>query len=682
MQSSASQDFLTNLTRRSDIALALLLVAIIAMMILPMPTLIMDILIALNMSIAILLMMLGIYISHPLAISSFPSILLLTTLFRLSLSIATTRLILLEADAGHIIQTFGEFVVGGNLIVGLVVFLIITIVQFIVITKGSERIAEVSARFSLDAMPGKQMSIDSDMRAGLITLADARHRRSNLEKESQLYGSLDGAMKFVKGDAIAGLIIIMVNIIGGIAIGTMQRGMPMGEAVELYSILTIGDGLVSQIPALFISITAGIIVTRVRGEDDNNLGSDIGSQMLAQPSALLAAAGIVGAMGLVPGFPTMVFFFLAILLGFTGMALRKVQNQMEFADAEITTVIGQQDNSKMALASSSETHAALEDMQPLSPALVELPAQAKNLFSLDTLNQDFMRIRRDFYQDMGVPLPGISLRISSQLNDDSYRISIRGVPVAQGNLKPVSVTATTTALPTPPSDKATADLVASGTRPTPDNVQAISLHLAYVLRKHASEFIGIQEMHTLYTKLEQSSYTELVREVQRAVNTPKTVDVFRRLLNEGISIRDLRQILGTLVEFGEIEKDTSMLAERVRISLKRQLSYTFTNGTGVLPVYMFAPETEKLLQNSLRQTPNGVFFALNPEATEQFTKTLRELETEHAKDKVRPVILTNLELRRHIRRHLETSFPDLPVISVQELTTSISLNPIGEIRLT
>lgn len=677
MQSSASQEFLTNLTRRSDIALALLLVAIIAMMILPMPTLVMDMLIALNMSIAILLMMLGIYISHPLAISSFPSILLLTTLFRLSLGIATTRLILLEGDAGHIVQTFGEFVVGGNLIVGLVVFLIITIVQFIVITKGSERIAEVSARFSLDAMPGKQMSIDSDMRAGLITLADARHRRSNLEKESQLYGALDGAMKFVKGDAIAGLIIILVNILGGITIGTMQRGMAMGEAVELYSILTIGDGLVSQIPALFISITAGIIVTRVRGEDDNNLGSDIGGQILAQPSALLAAAGIVGAMGLVPGFPTIVFFFLAILLGFTGMALRKVQNQMEFADAEITTVIGQQDSSKMALAN-SDTPAALEDMQPLSPALVELPAQAKNLFSLDTLNQDFMRIRREFYQDMGVPLPGISLRIASQLNDDTYRISIRGVPVAQGNLKPTNATA----LPTPPSDKMAADLVASGTRPTPDNIQAISFHLAYVLRKHASEFIGIQEMHTLYNKLEQASYTELVREVQRAVNTPKTVDVFRRLLNEGISIRDLRQILGTLVEFGEMEKDTSMLAERVRISLKRQLSYTFTNGTGVLPVYMFAPETEKLLQNSLRQTPNGVFFALNPEATEQFTNALRELETEHAKDNVRPVILTNLELRRHIRRHLETSFPDLPVISVQELTTSISLNPIGEIRLT
>jgi type III secretion protein V len=684
MQSSQSQDLLNSLTKRSDVVLALLLVAIISMMILPMPTLVMDMLIALNMTIAILLMMLGIYIPHPLAISSFPSILLLTTLFRLSLSIATTRLILLEADAGHIIQTFGEFVVGGNLIVGLVVFLIITIVQFIVITKGSERIAEVSARFSLDAMPGKQMSIDSDMRAGLITLVDARKRRSNLEKESQLYGALDGAMKFVKGDAIAGLIIIMVNIIGGLSIGTMQRGMAMGDALELYSILTIGDGLVSQIPALFISITAGIIVTRVRGEDDANLGSDIGGQILAQPSALLGAAGIVAAMGLIPGFPTVIFLFLGILLGVTGMALRKVQHQMAFSDAEITTVIGQQEAGGAAaqLAGGSDAKAALEDMQPLSPALVELPAQAKNLFSMDTLNLEFVRIRREFYQDMGVPLPGISVRLSSRLSNDNYQISIRGIPVAQGNLQPTSANTTGVELAKPATDKAGSDMVAGGTRPAPDNIQAISRHLAYILRKHASEFIGIQEIHTLYSKLEQSSYAELVREVQRAVTTPKTVDVFRRLLNEGVSIRDLRQILGTLVEFGEAEKDTSMLAERVRVGLKRQLSYTFTNGTGVLPVYMFAPETEKLLQNSLRQTPNGVFFALAPEATERFANTLRELESEHAKDKVRPVILTNMELRRHIRRHLENSYPELPVISVQELTSSVSLNPAGEIRLT
>lgn len=689
MQSTQAQDLLNALTRRSDVAVAMLLVAIIFMMILPMPTLLIDTLIGLNMGIAILLLMLAIYISHPLAFSSFPSVLLLSTLFRLSLSIATTRLILLEADAGQIIQTFGEFVVGGNLIVGLVVFLIITIVQFIVITKGSERIAEVSARFSLDAMPGKQMSIDSDLRAGVITLAEARHRRETLEKESQLYGAMDGAMKFVKGDAIAGLIIILVNILGGLAIGTMQRGMAMGDALQVYSILTIGDGLVAQIPALFISITAGIIVTRVRVEDDSNLGGDIGKQILGQPAALLAASGIVAAMGLVPGFPTPVFFFLGILLGITGFALYKVQNRIDFADAEVTTIIGQEGITKPEQLTGTDAKMALEDMQPLSPVLVELPVQAKDLFSLEALNQEFVRIRREFYLDMGVPLPGISMRRIEQMENGAYRISVRGIPVAQGQLQTVNTTNadnTQAAVTAAEPEQAGNELVTGKTavpRQTSGNISNISSHLAYILRKHASEFIGIQEIHTLYSKLEQAGYLELVREIQKAVTTPKVVDIFRRLLDEGISIRDLRQILGTLIEYGETEKDTAMLTERVRMGLKRQLAYTFTNGTGVLPVYLFAPETEKALQNSLRQTPNGTFFALSPDDARKLADTLRELEEKHAKNDVRPVILSNLDLRRHIRRHVETaiSMPDLPVLSVQELTSNISLQPVGEIRL-
>jgi type III secretion protein V len=683
MQSGQTQALLTSLTRRSDVALALLLVAIITMMILPMPTLLLDLLIGLNMGIAILLLMISIYIPTPLAFASFPSILLLTTLFRLSLGIASTRLILLEADAGHIIQTFGEFVVGGSLIVGLVVFLIITIVQFVVITKGSERIAEVSARFSLDAMPGKQMSIDSDMRAGVITLAEARSRRENLSLESKLFGSMDGAMKFVKGDAIAGLIIIVVNLIGGLSIGTLQNGMSMGDAVQLYSILTIGDGLVTQIPALFISITSGIIVSRVTVGEDSNLGSDIGKQLLAQPNALLAAAGIVSVMGAVPGFPTTVFLFLGLLLGFTGMALRKVQNRMEFAAAEVTTVIGQEETGDAAQLANSNSKQALEDMRPLSPVLVELPAQAKTLFSPDLLNQGFIQLRRNFYLDLGIPIPGISLRLSTPLDADTYRISIRGIPVAQGKLN-MPRSGQLPAEIAPPANTTSAELVAgtpTANRDVPDNIQAINNHLAYLLRKHASEFIGIQEVHTLYSKLEQAGYLELVREAQRAVNTTKTVDVLRRLLTEGISIRDLRQVLETLVEYGEAEKDTGMLAERVRISLKRQISYAFTNGTGVLPVYMFAPETEKLLQSNLRQTPAGVFFALSPEVTQQFANTLRELEAQHSGDSVRPVILTGMELRRHVRRHIENNFSGLPVLSIPELTSNISLNPVGEIRL-
>ncbi|MEL6773915.1 MAG: flagellar biosynthesis protein FlhA, partial [Pseudomonadota bacterium] len=298
---------LNTLAKRNDVVLAFLLIAIVFMMILPLPTELVDLLIGINLTLAAVLLMVAVYLSDVLKLSAFPSILLLTTLFRLALSITTTRLILLQADAGQIVETFGNFVVQGNLVVGSVIFLILTIVNFMVITKGSERVAEVAARFSLDAMPGKQMSIDSDMRAGLIEMDEAKVRRGKLEKESQLYGAMDGAMKFVKGDAIAGLIIIAVNLIGGIIIGTTQRGMTTAEALDRYAILTIGDGLVSQIPALFISITAGFIVTRVSSEDSQDLGNDIGGQLVGEPRALMIAGGILFGFALVPGFPTVVF---------------------------------------------------------------------------------------------------------------------------------------------------------------------------------------------------------------------------------------------------------------------------------------------------------------------------------------------------------------------------------------
>ena len=663
---------------------SLLVVLIVLLIILPLPAWLLDMMFILNLSISFIILLISMNIHDALQFSLFPSILLITTLFRLALNISSTRLILIENGyAGEVVKTFGDCVIRGNPFVGLVIFLIIVVVQFIVISKGSERVAEVSARFTLDAMPGKQMSIDSDMRAGVITLAEARHRRENLTLESRLFGSMDGAMKFVKGDAIAGLIIILVNIIGGLSIGTLQNGMAMSDALQLYAILTIGDGLVAQIPALFIAITSGIIVSRVKVDDDSNLGSDIGKQLLGQPSALISAAGIVAAMGLVPGFPTTVFLFLGILLAITGFALRKAQNRMEFAASEVTTVMGQEvANTDSSAVPDKNT---LEDMHPLSPVLVELPTQARALFSPEILSQRFTLLRREFYLDLGVPIPGISLRIVNSLAADAYRISIRGVPVAQGVLKTQRGTTSNTELPSETAAATGAELTTSNlanARETPDNLQSIHNHLAYLLRKHAAEFIGIQEIHTLYAKLEQAGYLELVREAQRATNSTKTADVLRRLLNEGVSVRDLRQILETLVEFGEAEKDTGMLTERVRISLKRQISYSFTNGTGVLPVYMFAPETEKLLQNNLRQTPTGVFFALPPEVAQQFTNTLQELEAQHSSNTVRPVILTGLELRRHVRRHLESTFGHIPVLSVQELTSTISLNPMGEIRLT
>lgn len=683
MQSAQAQSFLHKITRRSDLALAVLLVMVIFMMIMPLPTIVIDTLIAFNMSLAIIMLMLGIYLPSPLSFSSFPSVLLLSTLFRLSLSIATTRVILSEGEAGHIIQTFGEFVVAGNMVVGIVVFLIITIVQFIVITKGSERIAEVSARFSLDAMPGKQMSIDSDLRAGVISMADARKRRSNLEKESQLFGSMDGAMKFVKGDAIAGLIIIMVNIIGGIAIGSFQRGMPIGESMQLYSLLTIGDGLVSQIPALFVSITSGIIVSRVTVDEESNLGEDIGRQLLGQPNALLIGAAVVTLMGLIPGFPTIVFFFLGGILGLTGFLLKRVQNRFEFGEDDEVQVIGNQRTADLLAGGGGTEFDASEGMQPIAAVLVELPESARANMPLPELNTSFAAIREDFYKDLGVGLDGISISISKLIEDDNYRISVHGIPVGQGQL---GIKQPLLAQPDP-------SLVGQNSLPQVlsrgldklNPTQILTRHVSYILRKQAPEFIGVQEVHALMGKLEAAGYATLVQEAQRSVNKTRMVDILRRLLGEGISIRDMRQILGTLVEFGEAEKDNGVLTERVRIGMRRQLSYTYTNGTGRLPVYLFDPESEKLAQSSIRQTPAGVHLALNPDANRNLSNNLRRLEESNRQlisEGPRPVILTSFELRRHLRTHLAAEFPDIPIMSLPELTPNVAVQPVGEVRLT
>ncbi|MGB0846211.1 MAG: type III secretion system export apparatus subunit SctV, partial [Thiolinea sp.] len=679
MASKQEPNFLARLALRSDVAVAVLLVTIIFMMILPLPTLLIDILISMNMGLAIILLMLAVYLPSPLAFSTFPSVLLLSTLFRLALSISTTRLILTEADAGQIVQTFGEFVVGGNMIVGLVVFLIITIVQFIVITKGSERIAEVSARFSLDAMPGKQMSIDSDLRAGVISMIDAHTRRTKLEKESQLFGSMDGAMKFVKGDAIAGLIIIIVNIIGGISIGAFQRGMEIGDAMEVYSILTIGDGLVSQIPALFVSITAGIIVSRVTVDDDTNLGEDIGNQLMGQPNALMIAAAVVTLMGMIPGFPTIVFFFLGGVLGLTGFLLRRVRTRLDFAEIEEVTVVGHESADKIASGSGGALETKpVEDMQPLASVFVELPAANRQALSLPELNDSFTTMRQKLLTDLGVPLDGISMSLSSQIAEDSYQVSIHGIPVGRGRL---GITQPLTLQQTDPQSASSDSMPASllpGEAQTLTPTEILTRHVSYLLNRHAEEFIGIQEVHTLLGKLESAGYATLVQEAQRAVTNTRIVDILKRLLNESISIRDMRQILGTLVEHGENEKDNAMLTEQVRISLKRQLSYTFTNGTGRLPVYMLDPESEKLIQGSIRQTPAGIHLALPPETAQILAQSLRNLEAQHANPAAgepRPVILTSLDLRRHLRSHLQGDLAAIPVLSLPELVPTVAVQP-------
>ncbi|MFM2240590.1 MAG: hypothetical protein RJA69_1964, partial [Pseudomonadota bacterium] len=422
---------------RQDVILAAFVVSVIFMMIVPLPTWLVDVLIALNMAISVVLLMVAVYLKSPLDFAAFPAVLLITTLFRLSISISTTRLILLDADAGHIVEAFGEFVVGGNLVVGLVIFLILTVVNFVVITKGAERVAEVGARFSLDAMPGKQLSIDADMRNGAITQTEAKILRSKVAQESKLFGSMDGAMKFVKGDAIASIIIVFINMLGGLAIGMMQKGQSAGDALNTYAVLSIGDGLIAQIPALFIAICAGVIVTRVSDEDSNkNLAGDIGAQIMGQPRAITIGAAMLLVFAMVPGFPTLVFLALAGLLSIPAiLAYTKQKRGLTRSDPikPLESLVAPQ---KAQLSRDDFTVEQDDIFSPTTQLLVELSPSLEQRLEGVNLRAEINKARLQIYFRLGVSLPPIEVRRGEGLADDRYRIFVAEIPSADGEVVP------------------------------------------------------------------------------------------------------------------------------------------------------------------------------------------------------------------------------------------------------
>lgn len=687
-----------SITKYNDIALAFLLVAIIGLMIIPLPTPMLDALLASNLTISVVMLMVSMYIPTALSFSVFPSLLLFTTLFRLALNIATTRLVLLYANAGEIIFTFGNFVVQGNFIVGAVIFLILTIVQFLVIAKGSERVAEVAARFTLDAMPGKQMSIDADMRAGVIDMNEARRRRELVTKESQMYGAMDGAMKFVKGDAIAGLIITAVNIIGGVLIGITQHGMTAREALETYAILTIGDGLVSQIPALLISITAGVVVTRVSSEEDENLGNQIGSQFLAQPKALLIGGGMLLLFALIPGFPKPQFIVLATIIGGVGYVLKRKAERPGMEDDAAMHL-----EKAMAPAGESASPKPMrKDVDEFSitvPLLIDLSESIRAQVKAGQLNDEIIRVRKALYYDLGVPFPGINLRFRDDLEPDTYIILLQEVPMSKGWLPPGKVLVREQArsldmmgfhyeqgeqfLPGVPSlwmdqDKTTLLDKAGMTYLTP--AQVMTFHLSFLLKKHADDFIGMQETRYLLTQMD-TRYSELVKEVQRVMPVQKITEILQRLVQEQISIRNLRTVLSSLIEWGQKEKDSVLLTEYVRTSLKRQISYLYSGGQNVLSAYLLDPEVEETIRNAIRQTSSGSYLALPPETSQRIVARIREEAGDFAQRASRPVLLTSMDIRRYVRKMIELELYDLPVLSYQELTQEISIQPLSKITI-
>lgn len=682
-------------TRYNDVLLAVLVVSIIGLIVFRIPPWVLDTLLAVNLSLGATLLMISMYIPGVLSFSTFPSMLLFTTLFRLALNITATRMILLDAYAGEIINAFGEFVVGGNFIVGAVIFLIILIVQFIVITKGSERVAEVAARFTLDAMPGKQMSIDADMRAGVIDVDQARARRSALEKENQLYGAMDGAMKFVKGDAIAGLIITAVNIVAGIAIGITMKGFTAMQALKVYGILTIGDGMVTQIPALLISITSGIIVTRVSSDEKTPLGKEIGTQLLSQPKALAVAGCLIIGLSFIPGFPRPQFLVLAVVVLSLAFAFGMKKKPAK-PGAKALSLKG---DVEKEIPEGGEEKAIEEAFSVTVPLMLDISTSIQDSIDPEDLNRQLISIRKALYHDLGAPFPGIHLRLNDSLPQGNYRIMIQEVPISEGTLKykhllvredpenldilGIPYTEEPQFLPNIPSiwvAESYKNKLDSSKIPYMTTSEILSYHISFVLRKYSGDFVGIQETKFLLEKME-ATFPEIVREVQRVLPIQKIAEVFQRMVQEDISIRNLRTLLQALIDWGQKEKDPVLLTEYARAALKRYISYKFSAGKNILAVYLLDPNTEEVIRKAVRQTSGGNYLALDPQTAKEFVNAVREEVGDLSKSTEKPVLLTSMDIRRYVRKLIEMEFYELPVLSHQELTEEITIQPLGKIAI-
>ncbi|TCL06132.1 MULTISPECIES: EscV/YscV/HrcV family type III secretion system export apparatus protein [Sodalis] len=680
--------FLNNLRSRPELLILALVIMIIAMLIIPLPTYLVDFLIGLNIVIAILVFMGAFYIERILSFSTFPSVLLITTLFRLALTISTARLILTNADAGEIIATFGQFVIGDNLVVGFVIFAIVTVVQFIVITKGSERVAEVAARFSLDGMPGKQMSIDADLKSGTIDADGARERRSVLERESQLYGSYDGAMKFIKGDAIASIIVTFVNFIGGMAVGMNQHHMDMSTALATYTMLTIGDGLVGQIPALLISISAGLIVTRVNGDGDN-MGRTIMQQLLGNPFVLVITAMLALCIGMLPGFPMPVFILLAVAL--SGLFYFKHRQTRRASAGAASSPMAFQEGTPGQNPGMESQLGIINDLDQMTAetvALILLVSRGNHaVLAKDQLCE---RLRSQFFVDYGVKLPELMLRASDNVDDQTVVVLINEIRAdaftIHFNLMRVI--------------NGTDELYQLGIETRKENdaiwvprqAQETLLQLGYQLRSavdeiyhcfsvllthHVNEFFGVQETKHMLDMME-SKYPDLLKEVLRHATVQRIAEVLQRLLTERISTRNMKLIMESLALWAPREKDVITLVEHVRTALARYICHKFAVNNELRAIIISA-EIEEMIRGGIRNTSSGAFLNLEPAVSEElmdlFTVGLENILIAH-KDMV---LLTSVDIRRFVKKLIETRFRDLEVMSFGELTEVVNVNVIKTI---
>ncbi len=678
-------------------SISLFIIAIVLMLIIPLPAFFLDLMFIINISLSLIILLTTMYIKEALEFSVFPSMLLITTLFRLSLNVSSTRLILTNSgSAGQVIATFGNFVLQGNAVVGFIVFLIIVLVQFIVITKGAERIAEVSARFTLDAMPGKQMAIDADLSSGLITEDQARLRRSNIQREADFYGAMDGATKFVKGDSIMSIIVTVINFIGGVIIGMVQGGSTFTQVLQTFSIATVGDGLVSQIPALLISTATSMIVTRAASEASLNV--ELSNQLRSQPAVLIIAGIVLIAMGLIPGFPLIQIFTLAAILIFLGTRLIKVNMDKTSADA-----LKDEDLQEKPAESEEEYFRNIDNIYELiqiDPIEMEVGYSLIPLVDESSGGSFIDRVvmfRRQFASEMGMVVPSVRLRDNGYLNPNEYVIKLKGEEVARGEilvdyylaLNPGNLTGEVDGIDTIepaygiPSKWITKDkkeLAEIYGYTVIDPLSVLVTHLSEIVKSHAHELLSRQDVSQLLDNLKKTNESLVSEVIPNMVSYGNIQKILGNLLSEGIPIKDMETIIETISDYGSSIKDTEMLTEYIRQSLKRTITRKWSEG-GQIKVITLSTDVEKLIINAINKNDKGSYLSIDPDIMQKIVGELLE-QIKKLKDDINvPIILTSPFVRGYFRKLVDQFYPKAVVLSFNEIDNAVQIQAIGNISI-
>ena len=674
--------------KHSDLMGAVAVVVVVAMMLVPIPSALLDMMITINIGGALVILITTLYVPRALDFAAFPSLLLLTTLYRLAINVSVTRLVLLHANAGNVIHAFGDFVVGGNVLVGMVVFLILVVIQFVVITNGAGRVAEVAARFTLDAMPGKQMAIDADLNAGQITDEEARRRREDIAKEADFYGAMDGASKFVKGDAVAGIVIVAINLLGGVGVGVLQRGMGFTEAAHTFPLLTIGDGLAAQIPALLISTAMGIIVTRSGSEAD--LGRDITNQILKQPRAPMIAGGVIIAMGLVPGLPKLPFLVIGTCFVLLGRAMKS--QGMQTAAAELDQQKAQEAASKQAQPRDNAEGALAIDPIELTIGFGLVPMVDQK--SGGALLARVRVVRRQIASELGIVIAPVRIHDDVGLESHQYAVKIRGTEVARDRIIPghrlamnpgdavapvAGIPAVEPAFGLPAvwvEDANQAEAAALGYTVV-DAESVIVTHLTETIRRHVDELLTRQETRKLLDTLKDANAAAVEDIVPEKLGVGEVQRVLQHLLREGVSIRDLGTILEAIGDRAGFTRDPAVLAEYARQALARTITAGYLDDDRTLRAISLEPNLEQEIAESVAQTPEGEYLAMDPDRAQAVVGSLAHQVESATGMGVRPVVLCSSRVRRHLRRLIEQRMPQLPVVSYNEILPGVRVETTG-----